>query len=522
MFVLILLSIINQISACPFNTSIPNNPCVATSCAVPGSLLCKVSVDSYCEEHPNERACILFQKPKACPFNGNATSNPCKVAVCDDPTSKKCQSHVDRYCISYPKDSGCISFTEQIVSPSPSPSQSSQSCPFNSTISNNPCVATSCDVPGSLLCKDTVDSYCEEHPNDNGCVLFQSKKQKKLPPSYCPFNGTSTSNPCNVMECTSATSNECVNYVDTYCLHNANDRGCILFNIKKVKPQKYCPFNNTNTNTNSTTTPCDNDACISNSTSQACRKVVNQYCNQTDNNNDIGCRLFTQRSKCLRLYTRDLSNPDQCNLCPDGTKWSTGTDGYGTCTQCPSGTRGNGLGAETCIKCEVGTKQDVLGKTYCDLCPRGTTGDTIGLINNTISICRSCPIGKASNVTGSTSPCIACIPGKIAKVNGSSLCSPCLGGTYQADPGKSFCDNCSPGKYHNGADAIGSSVCKRCPIGRASNVAGTSICPVCPGGEYQKFDGQPTCVKCSPGRALVPDNSTDGHDHENDCKYKSY
>ena len=553
-------------AACPFNTTNTKNPCRATECITSTrSSNCKKYVEQYCQSS-SDLGCVLFQTKSSCPFDGKThNSNPCRLAVCDDPRSVGCGDHVENYCRDYSEDVGCVSFAQRKgqSKSSLSPSLAPSPCPFHSTSAGNPCTHSVCDVPESETCRNLVSSYCKVHPDDNGCLLFENAPKQK---TSCPFNSTSASNPCSVQHCTESTSEACIKYVASYCNQFSSDTGCLLFEIdngtdgvqNKDNDNKYCPFDGNETTPcqenvcivkptssecrhvvesycsvnkddvgcvlfeqkeakycpfdGNETTPCQEKPCMLNATSSECRRVVESYC--STNTNDVGCVLFRPRPVCPRLQQRDFDNDGECRLCPDGTIWQPGLHNYGICTPCPAGTSGNGSGVEACVACKVGTHQLQIGSTRCDLCPIGTFG---GTGDEGITICVNCPVGTASNLTGRSDACITCTPGNIASTTGSSTCTPCSGGEYQSDPGKSVCNKCSPGQF---SSAIGSvrDVCQRCPIGRAAKNSGSSICPICASGQYQKYSGQPECIQCIPGRALPSSNSTDGHDHEDDCR----
>jgi len=172
-----------------------------------------------------------------------------------------------------------------------------------------------------------------------------------------------------------------------------------------------------------------------------------------------------------------------------------------------------------------------LGETTEVTCPAGQ------FYNDAAKTCENCPAGTSSEAgSSSLDKCLACKPGYIASVAGSSKCTHCNAGKYAVD--RISCSDCPAGTttysgtslddckvcpagtvitevlssdklcFPCGQDkyAVNGISCEQCPAGTFSKVENaTSIeaCQACPAGSYSGAPLIQGCRKCIAGQYEV-------------------
>ena len=201
---------------------------------------------------------------------------------------------------------------------------------------------------------------------------------------------------------------------------------------------------------------------------------VGQYQNET---------AQQECKECPLGYTNVMEQSSFCRKCPTSVEsierlcrgW--GLDDSTEYVACPPGKYSDGLSTTTCLDCESGwiSVKDKATEGYdrCQLCGSGTG------VNVDQTLCVGCPAGLYSN----NGICSVCRPGTFSNETGSSHCRACLAGTYfngtvQINQTVTVCDSCPRGWS---TDALtGAANCSRCSGSSKSHVKQAQCTAVCP------------------------------------------
>ena len=205
---------------------------------------------------------------------------------------------------------------------------------------------------------------------------------------------------------------------------------------------------------------------------------------------------------CLPCAAGSASNGSgqPCLPCLAG---SYATGGNANCTLCDPGTfstTSNATSPDFCLPCAPGNVAPRAGSTFCSGCGQGSyapsgPGD-----------CTLCPAGTASDSFNATfADCVACDPGNVAPIAGSTFCTGCGQGSY-APVGPANCTQCPPG---TASDTINATIadCLPCAPGTVAPKAGTTFCAGCGQGSYAP-SGPGNCTLCPAGTASDTFNAT--------------
>lgn len=130
-------------------------------------------------------------------------------------------------------------------------------------------------------------------------------------------------------------------------------------------------------------------------------------------------------------------------------------------------------------------KTSIFGTGYCEECPKGRLGtsSTKKWADHGLSSCTLCPSGQYSdqNAVKPSTGCKPCSAGKYSTSGtgqtSQDVCKPCSAGQYQPLTGASSeCTDCPPGKFQDGASA---DACKLCGIGKYSSGSAQSSDATC-------------------------------------------
>lgn len=175
-------------------------------------------------------------------------------------------------------------------------------------------------------------------------------------------------------------------------------------------------------------------------------------------------------------YSLDASV--SCSDCEPGTY--AGQTGMAICDGCPAGTYGTeqgGTSVATCIECAAGTYSDTEASQLCDPCPAGTYSDVTGL-----STCKPCRPGTYGAIQGATTGddtvCRPCPLGR-ASAGGKAACDACTPGTYASTLGLANCTLCPEGTYGVTSGATVVTLCERCPLYHFNSSAGSTSVEAC-------------------------------------------
>ncbi len=222
----------------------------------------------------------------------------------------------------------------------------------------------------------------------------------------------------------------------------------------------------------------------------------------------------------------NVSNVQECALCPGGTpgetaglntsacsticqQGSASSPGDSSCHYCPIGFFSPGAGSSACTPCPAGLWSSDIGATLCGgicipsagrYCPVAWTTSVAVLCapgwfsqNGSLTSCDPCPAGWNCPGRGCTMP-VACGPGTYS-VTGAARCSFCPPGRFSGDFGAVSCQgNCVtlPGFYCGSGVSTGFASVP-CPPGRFTNVTGPNLaCQPCPSGRYGASSGVAT------------------------------
>ena len=154
-------------------------------------------------------------------------------------------------------------------------------------------------------------------------------------------------------------------------------------------------------------------------------------------------------------------------------------------------TRGDDVTAASCSSCPAGKSTTAAAPsgtdalTDCTACAAGkfaTGGDA----------CQTCPMGKISAVTESSS-CQNCNAVGTESNTARSACVACVAGKFASAGDPNGCQNCAAGTYlpRNGHNNATGATCSNCPAGKSTAAAA-------PGGT----DALADCTVCAVGKAL--------------------
>ena len=233
----------------------------------------------------------------------------------------------------------------------------------------------------------------------------------------------------------------------------------------------------------------------------------------------------TSCTPCRTNSYSDTPGSSSCTFCPDGTYNNTyGSTSASDCKPCPPGSFYNGNGCflcyagsynpksgsnsyDDCKKCSLGQYSNE-GAASCTTCPIGTFND--GSWGN-FSYCTTCPGGKITSTTGSTSlsQCNICPIGSYLVPEVYSIsseeCVLCPGGMTTTITGATSPNQCvcRAGRYYD--TTLG--YCTPCPIGTVNpNVGGTSITACVPclstRAKYAQQPGGLICTAIPTGTVL--------------------
>ena len=223
--------------------------------------------------------------------------------------------------------------------------------------------------------------------------------------------------------------------------------------------------------------------------------------------NCVGC----ERGKFLELPLEDGLG---CVICPGGyyQQFVTGdTQIYPNdqgqqpvtvlyCQACLSGRflRDDGsdkaqhMFARDCISCENG-KFSRPGSRFCLTCPAGKNT----VVSGTTTTCVECTVGKFQKDPGQTE-CDNCLAGYYQPSVGNPYCLPCIPGMYQKIAGKNECDDCEVGRF---TGMIGQAFsCDDCEVGKEMRNVGGTRCFPCNAGQFQSTGDGTNCRNCPKGK----------------------
>ena len=222
---------------------------------------------------------------------------------------------------------------------------------------------------------------------------------------------------------------------------------------------------------------------------------VGQYQNET---------AQQECKECPLGYTNVIEQSSFCRKCPTSVEsreslchgW--GLDNSTEYVACPPGKYSDGL--STCLDCQSGwiSVQDKATEGYdsCQLCGSGTG------VNVDQTLCVGCPAGLYSN----NGICSVCRPGTFSNETGSSHCRACLAGTYfngtvPINQTVTVCDSCPRGWS---TDALtGAANCSRCSGASKSHVKQAQCTAICPASVSTSVVGSDNeCDTCAVGHQL--------------------
>ncbi len=209
-------------------------------------------------------------------------------------------------------------------------------------------------------------------------------------------------------------------------------------------------------------------------------------------------------AQCPQGWFANYNKQKDCTSCPKGRWGNNNTIGPAdsSCSDCPKGFASPERGRSSCHACPQGWFANSYQQKHCTSCPKGRWGN-----NNTIgpagSSCSDCPKGFASPERGRSS-CQACQPGRYAASNKKSKCNTCPPGTRQPNfaatlPG--LCRVCPGGYFSN---VTGAAFCAgKCPKGSFLPDTGdpdrhlnSRHCNLCPNNTFGPSPGAATCFGC--------------------------
>ena len=197
---------------------------------------------------------------------------------------------------------------------------------------------------------------------------------------------------------------------------------------------------------------------------------------------------------------------------------------FGTCIDCPVGTKLSGIpsdGPSACEKCTRGKYQSSAGSTTCVVCPSGFYSP---LPSGTMwsdadsSLCEACPDGylNGDDATSATKhySCDHCdIVGKFASASTAASCDICPAGRWATAATITECKACPDGWFNDDAatNEVNHLECFSCPtIGRYTSKI--SSCKTCEAGRYSKIPFATSCLAC-PGGWFNADPGSDPTQH---------
>ena len=238
-------------------------------------------------------------------------------------------------------------------------------------------------------------------------------------------------------------------------------------------------------------------------------------------------------------YTTRFSSQtiDNCETCPNGyisnagdseatgyahqDHWEDKCNGCPTsCTICPIGQYGRGVGKSDCGNCTIGKETDAPGaldssackecragfyqewgrSEQCKACPAGFYQQERGKTS-----CSKCPAGKSSPLmSASEGYCFECLPGE-QEVNG--ICTDCVAGKYNTKIGQTTCTDCAAGKYNTQS---GQTTCTDCAVGKYNAQTGQDACTACSAGTFNDVEGGNSpnvCIDCPSGKESTTGSS---------------
>uniref|UniRef100_A0A7S2C0Q9 Uncharacterized protein n=1 Tax=Octactis speculum TaxID=3111310 RepID=A0A7S2C0Q9_9STRA len=168
--------------------------------------------------------------------------------------------------------------------------------------------------------------------------------------------------------------------------------------------------------------------------------------------------------------------PNICLKCPVGKYSIDGASSDSGCTECPMGRASNTSGSVSCETCSAGRYSS-----------DSNTNQGMGVIIGATR-CLVCPEGAVSS-TNESYYCTACEAGKYS-YEGSLKCTACVAGKYTPSSGFGECARCERGKKAN--TNISATECEKCMAPYSSFPQSTS-CSVCVAEYYRK---DTSCLAC--------------------------
>jgi len=187
--------------------------------------------------------------------------------------------------------------------------------------------------------------------------------------------------------------------------------------------------------------------------------------------------------KWQSLYSNSyLTSTGRLGCCPAGQFMASSTSTV--CEACPVGQYGSTVDDDitSCNDCGIGKYNEQVGQSSesiaCQNCGTGQYNEQIGQ-----SLCQGyCGAGKFSILTGQTnaSSCISCPSGDYSNAGASSCpytATTCPMGTYAS--GTAACNSCGVGKYNEQSGQSGQTACKDCAAGKSQPLTGQTSALSC-------------------------------------------
>jgi hypothetical protein len=182
--------------------------------------------------------------------------------------------------------------------------------------------------------------------------------------------------------------------------------------------------------------------------------------------------------------------------------------GATVCSDCPAGTSSDN-GATVCFDCVAGEYQTMqygaIQRLVCASCPAGKFTS----VSRSTS-CNQCAAGKWSNANSTTCYDVGCSAGTYAR-QGFSSCTQCEEGTFNSEAGRTSCDICPAGKSTEHKDnKIGATSCTDCASGKfgCTGYTGAKGCCNCRAGKFSSSAGATACDTCVEG--MIPNEKSSG------------
>ena len=226
--------------------------------------------------------------------------------------------------------------------------------------------------------------------------------------------------------------------------------------------------------------PNEYDDDINNNTSSSSSSISSSDVNNNnDNNNNNPTPLMLDSAGVVSCSAGSYlpAGSAICILCETGTYYyNSGAQPAAaalvSCTLCPPGMYGAGVGATQCVPCPAGSFSYFAGSSVCSVCPPWT-GSSPGM-----SECVTCSSSVGGCLYSGTptrncprcdSACTLCRPGYYSDGTSSAACVACGAGTYSVDSGAVSsvqCQKCAKGTYTK-VFSSGMTACLSCDSGLA-------------------------------------------------------